>query len=482
MRLSNILKGLKTKKIYNYEDVNVDVMTHNSDDVIAGAMFFCVTGGHLDGNNYVTKALQNGAKVVVSERDQELPNCITIVVDNTRIAMSIMARNFYGVSDEKVKKIAVVGTNGKTTTVSVIAEILKSAGKKVGVIGTNGVYINGSFLPNNFTTPDPIELHYMFSQMVAFGVEIVVMEVTAHAIYYNKIYGIKFDIGVFTNVTNEHLDFFGNMDNYIAVKKSIFDKSHMGVAIVNVDDPTGMDIAKSANIPVVSYGIYNPANVFAVKISMSINNCRFVVNANDEIIKISTSLIGEYNVYNILASITVAKWLGVSNSVIEKSILHIANVPGRLMQYSLSGNRKIIIDFAHTPDGFEKVLGLIRHLRRGRLKVVFGCVGYSDYAKRVAMGRIAGEMCDEVYITTDNLGYEDFDKSVRDISTDIAKDKIKECNADRAEIIEHAYDSMESNDTLIILGKGVEDKQVVKNVKVPYCDVDVVERLVARSK
>ncbi|MBE5734890.1 MAG: UDP-N-acetylmuramoyl-L-alanyl-D-glutamate--2,6-diaminopimelate ligase [Clostridiales bacterium] len=477
MKLSKIIQGLKCKSIQNFQDYNIECLSHYSKDVVAGSVFFCINGGNENGAKYIEEAIKNGAVVLVVEDNVSIENICVICVDNVRVAMSIIAKNFYGKCDEKLQKIAVVGTNGKTTTSHIIASILKENDKKVGVIGTNGIYIGNERLPSSFTTPDPIELHYTFSQMVSFGVEIVVMEVSAHAIYYDKIYGIFFDVGVFTNISNEHLDFFHDMDNYSRVKMSIFNKKYMKEFVVNTDDEYGIKLAKSSTIPAVSYGINNPCNVFAVNIKMSINGSDFYVNVNDDIIHIKTHLLGEYNVYNILASISVAKLLGVSNAVIEKGLKNLPQIDGRFMVYKTSQNKRIIIDFAHTPDGFEKVLGLVKKLRKGKLTVLFGCVGYSDAVKRTLMGKIASEYADKLVVTTDNIGNADFDQVYSDIvlGVDGGVEVIKEY--DRAKAIADAYKAMTNNETLVLLGKGTEDKQVIKNECVPYSDVLVVEGL-----
>ncbi len=482
MKLSKIMCGMKDLRVENFEDYNIDCLSHNSKEIIPNAIFFCLNGGTYNGADYVDEAIKNGAKVVVSETAINDLKVCNIVVSNVRRAMSIMAKNFYGKSDEKLQKIAIVGTNGKTTTTYILANILRHYDKKVGVIGTNGVDINGDRLPLSFTTPDPIELHYIFSQMVAFGVEIVVMEVSAHAIYYDKIWGVKFDLGIFTNISNEHLDFFGDMDNYANVKMSIFNKKYMKEAAINIDDDYGVAMAKSATIPVVSYGIYGPSNFFAVNIKIEIGGSTFVVNANDEIINIRTKLVGEYNIYNILAAIAAAKMLGVEGEVIKKSLLNLDMVDGRFMVYELGHNKKIIVDFAHTPDGFDKVLSLTKKLRKGKITVLFGCVGYSDKIKRGLMGGMAAKYGDKIVVTTDNIGKADFDEIYHDITLGVnsSVEVIKEY--DREKAILDAYHSMEKNETLLLLGKGVEDKQVVGDKLVPYSDVEVVKKILGEDK
>ena len=473
MKLSKIISNVTSKQILNYEDCEIECITQNSKDVLPNSIFFCLKGNNFNGNDYALDAVNNGAKVIVAE--DFLPVEATIIlVKDVRVAMAQMAKNFYDKSDEKLKKVAVVGTNGKTSTCFIMESILREAGFKVGVIGTNGIYINGQFLPNNLTTPDPIELHYIFNQMLMFDVEIVVMEVSAHAIYYNKIYGIKFDLGIFTNITNEHLDFFNDMENYAKVKMSIFNKKYMNECLVNVDDDYGKIIAKNTNIPCVSYGIYDPANIFAVMMQTQINGSKFTANVNDELLEVKTNLVGEYNIYNSLAGIGGAKLLGVANSKIIYGIKKLKYINGRFMVYSMSLNRKIIVDFAHTPDGFLKVLGLIKKLRKGKIITIFGCVGYSDKEKRIEMGKIASDYSDEIILTSDNPGNVDVISINSDIRLGIDKDKIVTEISDRGKAISFAYNNLKKNDTLVILGKGCETKQVVGSKNINYSDVQVV--------
>ncbi len=481
MRLSDIIKKLKCKEIINWQDYNITCLTHNSNETIEGAIFFCIKGNTFDGSKFTQMAIDNGAKVIVSESRLTV-SATQIIVDNVRIAMALMAKNFYGRADEKLTKVAIIGTNGKTTTSYIIANIMSKTDKKVGVIGTNGIYIDGDYLPSNMTTPDPIELYYAMQQMLSFGVEVVVAEVSAHAIYYNKTYGINWDVAVFTNISEEHLDFFGTMDNYVNTKIDYFKSANIREAVVNVDDEYGRIIAKRGNIPTITYGLHNPANIFAVNMKMSIRGAKLVVNVDDDILDIRTKLTGEYNVYNIMAAIGACKMLGVDDNSIITALQNMKGVDGRFMVYTMPNNRKIIIDFAHTPDGFDKVLSLIKNLRRGKITTLFGCVGYSDTHKRTAMGKVASKYSDEIIISTDNLGTEDFDVVARDIKSGTTLHKVIAEIPDRARAIQFAIERMQPNDTLVLLGKGVENKQVIGDEVVPYSDVDEVKKCIRSAR
>lgn len=479
MKLSKLLNGFKydTK---NFVDVDVLGLAHNSKSVKHDFVFFALSDGSNDGRKYIPEAIQNGAKVVicVKENDILIDDVVYIFVSDVRLVMSKFAKYFYGRADEKLKLIGVVGSNGKTTTSTIIYDILRLSNKSVGLIGTNGVQFCGNFIDLGMTTPDPIELHLYLSKMLSCGVEYVVMEVSAHAIYYQKIAGIKFDVGVFTNISNEHLDFFGDMQSYARVKKKFFSANYVKECVVNIDDDLGMEIAYDTDIPCASFGLTRPANIFAVDISTNFDYMTFIVNAFDDILRIKSHLIGDYNVYNIMASIGVCRLIGINDDEIVRNIKEIKNIDGRWQTYSFGDNNKIVIDFAHTPDGFEKVLRLVKSLRNGKITTIFGCVGYSDVKKRTEMGEVASNYSDNIIVTTDNICNADFEDVVNDIIKNIT------CNfeviEDRKNAISLAFSQIKSGETVVILGKGNERYQKIGNNKVPYSDIEVVEKLLKK--
>ena len=476
-KLSELILDIHALDIKNFKDVFIESLAHKAADCEPSSIYFCLKGKQNDGHNFAKQAVKLGAKVLVVEKFLDI-DAIQILVKNSRIAMAQIAKNFYDKADEKLKIVSIVGTNGKTTTSMVIARILRDCGKSVGVIGTNGVYFDDELsLPCDLTTPDPIELHYIFSQLVSFGVEYAVIEASAHAIYLNKLYGIKSELGIFTNISNEHLDYFETMENYSKVKMNYFNATNMKFAIINIDDIYGRDLAKNLDIPYLTYGIFNPANTFAIDIKTSMGGSDFIVNASDEIMNIKSSLVGDFNVYNLLAGITAALYFKCTPRKIESSIKNMQRVDGRFNVFELSRNRKIVIDFAHTPDGFEKTLSLIKMLRKGKITTLFGCVEYADFEKRKTMGAIADKYSDELIITADNPNF----AKVEDIGKDIAMG-IKKCKykiiEDREMAIIKAVINMQNNDTLVILGKGAEKYQKINGKLVEYSDIEVVEKLV----
>ncbi len=472
MKLKKLLSGCDILCLKNFKNCEISNLSFSSKQIENNGLFFAIEGGNVNGEKYVLESITNGCVAVVTKHELDV-NIPQIIVSDVRTSMAIISANFYHNPSKKLKIISVVGTNGKTTTSTIIYNILRDNGKSIGLIGTNGVFINDICLPSTMTTPDVIELNYILNQMVSFSVEYVVMEVSAHAIYLNKMYGIKSEIGVFTNISNEHLDYFKSMENYAGVKVKFFNKNNMKECVVNIDDEYGKLIAYNCGIPCVSYGVAYPANVFAIDIKMTLDMMQFVANIEDEILNVKTRLIGDYNVYNILASITVAKMLKITNEGILNSLNNLKNVSGRWEVFNLINENKIIVDYAHTPDGFDKVLSLIKFLRpAGKIITLFGCVGYSDKQKRKEMGAVASKYSDMVVLTTDNLCGENFEEVCNDIAPSVQYIKIE----DRKNAVEYAHSLLTTGDTLVLLGKGNEKIQK-DSINYEYNELEVVKAL-----
>lgn len=480
MRLKKILKNVDIIEKINFKDYNIATITHNSKEVEKNSIFVCIDGGNYNGNDYALEAVRRGAKCLITEEDLKIDNVTIIKVENVRIAMSAIAKNFYNNCAEKLKLIAVIGTCGKTTTSMIIGNLLSNNVNNVGIIGTNGIFVGDIQISNKFTTPDPIELHYIFYQMKMLGIKTVIMEVSAQAIYLHKLYGIKFDIGVFTNISPEHLDFFGNMENYAKTKMNFFCSKHMKECVVNVDDFYGMEIAYKTDIPCISYSIKNPSNSFAVDIDVKLNELNFVANIMDDVIGVKSSLSGNFNVYNMLAGMTVAKMFGVKHLDLQKRVNNIKPIAGRLNNFKYK-DFQIIVDFAHTPDSFENTLSFIRKFCSGRLITIFGCVGYSEREKRIDMGRVADEYSDIVILSTDNRGNVLFGDICKDIMDGMTKQK-PILIEDRKQAIEYGVSICQKDDILCILGKGAEDFQKIGDERVKYSDIEVVENIIKGKK
>ncbi len=477
MRLKKILENVRVKKLNNFKNYNINCITHKSNDVVKNSIFICIAGEKYNGLDYIDDAVSRGAKCIVVDHDVYVPNIAVVVVKDIRIAMSIMAKNFYNKCCDQMEMIGVVGTSGKTSTTMIISHILKSIGRNVGIIGTNFIYFDNIRHDSCFTTPDPLELHYVFYQMRMLGIDTVVMEISAQAIFYKKVYGIRYRIVDFTNISVEHLDFFGSMDKYVQTKLDYFSPKNMDECVVNIDDPYGKKLAYDTLVPSISYGLLSPANSFALDIVESLDGLEFTANILDDIATIQTGLLGRYNVYNILGAMTVCKMLGISVVAMKNCLQSMPPIDGRFNVYYKDGKR-LIIDFAHTPDSIEKVLSFIRPRCEKRLIVIFGCVGYSDTAKRVAMSRAVDRYADKIIITTDNRGVVPFEDIMRDMIKGITTQY--ECIEDRCNAIMYAYDIMSNGDTLVILGKGAENFQTIGNDRVEYSDTAVVKKLIGK--
>lgn len=469
MRLKKIIENLDIKKIINFKNYNITSITHISEDACRGGLFFSIKGGTFDGNEFVNYVISKGVKCIITEEEKECWKGATIiVVDDVRKAMSVVGYNYYNRCVDDLKIIGIVGTSGKTSTSIIISQLLSNTDNKIGVIGTNGIFIGNIRQDNKFTTPDPLELHYIFYQMKMLGVKTVVMEVSAQAIYYKKVYGVHFDICVFTNISKEHLDFFGSMEKYAKVKMDFFNKKYVKECVVNIDDFYGRELAYKVEMPCISYGVNAPANSFAVDIDLKLNTTHFFANISDDIICVDIPLVGIYNVYNVLAGLSVAKLLGQSKEDMQRAIKNISTIDGRFNYYLIDG-KEVIIDFAHTPESIENVLKHISEKSNKNIISLFGCVGYSDREKRVDMASAVSRYSRLAIVTTDNRGNTSFDDIAQDIIDGL--DGIEYvCIEDRESAIRYGVENMGDNDILVLLGKGAENFQTIGNERIPFSD------------
>ena len=476
MKLKNILENVNFS---NDENLDIDIidLTMDSNEVRKGSLFFCVKGLNADGHDFAKTAVENGASALVVEHklDVDIPQ---IVVENTRKTVGVCAENFYNHPRSQIKLVGITGTNGKTTTTYMIKNILEMSGHRVGVIGTIGVMIGQEKYPATLTTPDPIELHKIFRKMVDKGVDTVVMEVSAHAIALDKMSGVVCDVGVLTNVTQDHLDFFKTFENYAKTKASFISSKYCKTGVVNVDDKVGLDIVLSKNndIDIKSYGLKEPADCFATNIKYSLNGTTYFLNDEDNLQAINTRLIGEFNVYNALAAATACDILGVPQSAIKMGLSTMDFVPGRFNVMKLSNGTYAVIDYAHTPDGLDNILSSVKQVCSGKVYSVFGCGGNRDTSKRAIMGKISGELADFTVITSDNPRFEDPDLIVKDVEKgikEITNDYI--CITNRKKAINYVLGKLQRNDVAVIAGKGAEDYLDIKGKKIPYSDKETVE-------
>lgn len=474
MKLKELLKNVVVKNdISTFEDLQIENISLNAQNKMGNGLFFCFSGKN-DGYKLASVAIQNGAKVIVCEHSFNIDNKVhLVIVNDIREAIAVVSQNFYKTKDAKV--IGITGTNGKTTTSFIIKNILEKAGKRVGVIGTNGIYFQNEFIEATLTTPDPVDLHHIFSIMMQGKVDYIIMEVSAHAIELKKVLGINFVCKIFTNLSQDHLDYFKTMEHYSSVKESFFTNDDM--MVVNIDDTLGQKIANKYETA-ITYGLKNPCDAFCVEINQ---NCtKYTMNICDNVIDISSNLYGLFNVYNTLAGAVCCYFLGVSVDNIKAGIESIKKIDGRfnVIEYN---ERKIIIDFAHTPDGLENVLKTARKITDGRLYSLFGCGGNRDKKKRKIMGAISNKYANFTFITSDNPRYE----NPLNIIDEIAKgfnDKSFYKVEDRKNAIKMAIMSLKEGDTLLICGKGAENYIDINGKKIPYSDYEVVKKVLGELK
>lgn len=474
MEICEVLRNTSVKKILNHRSIEIRGIAFDSRRVEVGYLFVCLKGEKSDGHLYVNEAKIRGAVAVITETEIET-DLMQIVVNDSRKALALVCANFYGNPADKLSIVTVVGTNGKTSTVEILSEIFLAAGRQCATIGTLGFKIGTERYDGTLTTPDPIELHKNLADMLLRGVEYVFIEASAHAIYYEKLAGIKAKATIFTNLTQDHLDFFHTMQEYAQVKLGYFKPENTALAIVNSDDACGRRILLNQKVPTISYGTENPADVFAINVEEGEDGLRFTINAFDRIEQINTPLFGRFNVYNVMAAVATAMYFGVSLPIAARALEKIDTVPGRFVVNIVKG-RKVVVDFAHTPDGLDNLLKSFLH-RSGKLITVFGCGGDRDKSKRPLMGEIAARYSDHVIITDDNPRSEDEMSIAREIKVGIPPKSSVEICLNRKEAILRAFSVSTLGDTIVIAGKGHERYVEIKGEKIPYSDSAVLEEL-----
>ena len=435
------------------------MLQNDSRKVRIGDTFIALKGIKDDGHNYILDAINNGTKKIICEHGN-YPNMVK--VDNTNTYLHKYLKDNYLKYINRLKLIGITGTNGKTTTSYLIYQAMNNLRIKCAYIGTIGFYINGKIKDNINTTPDILTLYHMLTKCVKENVKYVVMEVSSQGLYYNRVDGLKFDYAVFTNLTIEHLDFHKTMDNYLKEKMKLFSNlKEDGISIINSDDQYYKNFITDKCITYGVLGDYKIRNI-----NYNIDNSSFTVNN----IKYKTSLIGDYNIYNLCVVIIILKQLGISDDKIYNTILKLDSAPGRMDKIKYKDSI-IIIDYAHSPDAVEKVLKTLKD--KGKITTIIGCGGNRDKSKRKIMGSIASKNSDYVIFTSDNPRYEESEDIIIDMIQNVDSFNY-EIEINRENAIIKGIQRLKKNDILLILGKGHENYQEIKGVKYPFNDKDVV--------
>ncbi len=450
-------------------DIDVTGIAYDSRLVKEGNVFVAITGFATDGHIYGKKAEELGASCIVCEHQIEGVKIPCIIVDNSRKALAQMAKNYYNDPTSKLKLIGVTGTNGKTTVTYLVKSILEENGEKVGLIGTNKNMIGNEEFHTERTTPESLELMELFSEMVKANCTYAIMEVSSHSLCLHRVDGCNYQVGAFTNLTQDHLDFHGTMENYMKAKSKLFDVCKKGV--INVDDEYGFKILENAKCDVLTFGI-NDGKLKAENIEYLSNGVRF----DCDNMKINLAIPGEFSVYNALTAISICKQCGISNDVIASALGKAKGVKGRAEVVDCDKDYTLLIDYAHTPDGLENILKSVRGFAKGRVVAVFGCGGDRDKTKRPKMGKIAGKLADLCIVTSDNPRSEEPSEIIRDI-LDGMDDAMAEYVVieNRRDAIEYAIKHAKTDDVIVFAGKGHEDYQILKDKTIHFDEREVIK-------
>lgn len=480
MKIDKLLDGVEIADIIGELPESADDITDDSRKVVKNGLFFCVEGNNKNGYDFLGEAVKNGAVVAVGEKKVEAAICFVVVKD-VKKAMSAICSNFYGAPQEKMKIFGVVGTNGKTSVCHILSRIFENAGYKTATIGTLGVSYNGTTEETGLTSLGTLRLYQTLDKLRNAGVTCVFIEVSAHAIDQRRCEGLHFECLIFTNCTEDHLDYFGDMERYSAVKKSVFDKKYCKYAVVNVDDELGRDIMRESNAKVLTYGIDNPADVFAIDVDESDRGISYIINLFDAIYDVRSPLIGECNVYNTLAAAAVAAIEEIKVHKIANALKNLKAVRGRAEFIGEYSGAKIYIDYAHTPDGLKTTLNSMRRICEGKLYCLFGCGGNREKEKRSVMGEISGVIADFTIITSDNPRYEDpcliiseIEKGIRRVTRNYVT------VSDRKSALVYAISLLKDGDVLVVAGKGAESYQEIMGVKRDFSDEAEIRSAIAR--
>ena len=479
MKLKELLNGVEYRALRGTDDIQVENIAWDSRKVVPGSLFICVKGKKVDRHDFALPAVKAGAVVLVVEHEiGEIPQDVTIIsVENTQMAMARIACNFYGDPSDGINLIGITGTNGKTSVSWFIGKIMEQAGRKSGIIGTieNRIGNRKSTVAKlNPTTPDSIELQASLREMRNDGVTDVAMEVTSIALVRHRVDGCHFSVGVFTNLTRDHLDEHGTMENYKRAKMRLFNMCRYGM--VNADDPICPEIREASRCEkLFTYGIDNEADYRAEQIQYSPDGVRFILRFKGERLPMMVRIPGRFTVYNALAAIGACHLSGLSLEQIRDGLLQVEGVDGRFESVPNPKGCYVIVDYAHTPDGLENVLRSAREFACGRILAVFGCGGDRDKTKRPIMGEIAGRLADLCIVTSDNPRSEEPGRILKDIEAGLRKTECPYIKlVDRKEAIHIALRTAQPGDVVLVAGKGHETYQIFADRTIHFSDKEVI--------
>lgn len=486
MKLNILLNSINAKKIIGNTDIDIKGLSYDSRTVSIDYIFFALNGAHTNGIEFANQAISKGATCIISDTEIKNCNCTNIIVDNVLDSMSKISAKFYDYPDKKLTIIGVTGTNGKTSITYMTESILKTFNIDIGVIGTISYRYANVVIDAPNTTPQSLDLYKMMAEMVEAKIKFLIMEVSSHSLVLGRVSGIEFDIAVFTNLTQDHLDFHKNMENYFNAKKILFCslstnlKNNKKFAIINTDDIYGKKLLEDKNITAnkISYSTSSKnGSLFCLAKNILLNSegSSFNLESSFGNVQINVNQIGLHNVYNILAVICICVSIGIELKQVIENLKNMAGAPGRLEKIKSDKDFSVIVDYAHTDDALKNVLSAIKNLNPAKIITVFGCGGNRDKTKRPKMAKVACTMSDFVFITSDNPREEDPIEITKDVEAgakEINKTNYKVV-VDRKEAIKEAIVSANKKDVVLIAGKGHENYQIIGRTKIHFDDREI---------
>jgi UDP-N-acetylmuramoyl-L-alanyl-D-glutamate--2,6-diaminopimelate ligase len=471
----------------------VYAITDDSRAVTAGSLFVAVKGDRVDGHGFVEQAIKAGAVAVVAQASVASGSLPCVLVTDSRKALGFLGSRFHGDPSNRLKMIGVTGTNGKTTTTYLCKALLEGIGQRVGLIGTVAYQIGLETIPASHTTPGALDLQALLGKMVESGLTTAVMEVSSHALALNRTAGCEYDVAIFTNLTQDHLDFHHTMDEYFETKLRLFTglaggRKSRKLALVNLDDPYGGAIRAACPVPVWGYALKSRAELKGERVRLSLTGTTFTAATPGGSFTVESRLVGEHNVYNLLGAIGVALHEGATSDQICEATAHIANVPGRFERVSSGQDFTVVVDYAHTEDALFRLLTAAQTLKTGRIITVFGCGGDRDRDKRPKMGRTAVEYSDVVVLTSDNPRTEDPMDILREVEVGVLDALERRSHVqyrmvpDRREAIGSAIREAHQGDMVLIAGKGHEDYQIIGAKKFHFDDREVAREVIQQLR
>lgn len=489
MKLSTLIRDMHGEAIHREGDPEIRSVEYDSRKVTKGSLFVAVKGYETDGHKFIAMALEKGAAAIILEDKGALNpgmkqfQAAFFQVPNSRVALAQASAAFYGHPADSLTVIGVTGTNGKTSVTHLLKSILAAAGHKAGVIGTIENQIGNESFPAQVTTPESKDLQELLWQMIEKGCDYCIMEASSHALFLDRVHGISFKGGIFTNLTQDHLDFHGSMEAYLEAKLKLFrGLSKDAFAIINRDDPASDQVAAACSCPVMGYSLHAPSELQGQDLRMSLKGTSYQVETRQGSLRVKMGLMGIFSVYNSLAAIGAALALGISPKAIEVGIAGV-KVKGRFELVESEEEFAVVVDYAHTPDSLLNVLTSAREISQGRVLCVFGCGGDRDRTKRPLMGRVAAECCDEFIITSDNPRTEEPMSIISMIEAGAREAGGRfQTIENRREAIAAAIAMAQPGDIVVIAGKGHEDYQILGREKVHFSDVETAMEFLERRR